>query len=158
MWVDADAAPGEVKEVVCRAARRLSMPTMFVANSPISIPANADTVSTIVVGQGANVADRYIADHATAGEVVITADIPLAAQLVENGCLVIDPRGDIYDKDNIRSRLATRDFFESVRASGVQTSGSAPYGNQDKKAFADSLDRTLAKAIRQREAREKFGG
>lgn len=146
MWVDADAAPREVKEVIFRAARRLDIETILVANGPLEIPANASTVSTIQVRQGANVADQYIAAQATPEDIVITADIPLASILVENGVQVIDPRGDVYDRDNIRSRLATRDFFESVRAAGVQTSGAAPYSNQDKKAFADSLDRALAKS------------
>ncbi len=144
MWVDADAAPREVKEVVFRAAKRLSMQTILVANGPLSIPANATTVSVVQVGQGANVADQYIASHATPGDLVVTADIPLAAILVEKGLRVIDPRGDVYDVNNIRSRLATRDFFESVRAAGVRVSGSPPYSNQDKKSFADSLDRALA--------------
>lgn len=146
MWVDADAAPREVKDVVFRAARRLEIDTILVANGPMEIPANATTVSTIQVRQGANVADQYIAEKAEPGDVVITADIPLASILVEAGVYVIDPRGDVYDRDNIRSRLASRDFFESVRAAGVQTHGAAPYSNMDKKAFADSLDRVLAKS------------
>lgn len=145
LWIDADAAPREVKEVVFRAARRLQLPTVLVANGPIQVPANAVTVSTVQVRDGANVADRYIAAQAEAGDVAVTADIPLAAVLVEEKVHVIDPRGDVYTPDNIRSRLASRDFFESVRASGVQTGGAAPYSAQDKKAFADALDRALSK-------------
>jgi hypothetical protein len=148
LWVDADAAPGEVKEVIFRAAKRLKLETILVANGPVSFPASASTVKAVQVREGANVADQYIADQAVAGDVAITADIPLAAILVENGLFVIDPRGDIYDRENIRSRLASRDFFESVRSSGLQTGGSPPYSNQDKKAFADSLDRVLVKALR----------
>lgn len=145
LWVDADAAPREAKEVVYRAARRLQLPTILVANGPLQVPANATTVSTVQVAGGANVADRYILAQAQRGDVVVTADIPLAADLVEHGVHVIDPRGDLYTPDNIRSRLAARDFFESVRAAGITTSGAGPYSAQDKKAFADSLDRTLAK-------------
>jgi len=147
MWIDADAAPRDVKEVVFRAAKRLSINTILVANGPIQIPANATTVTTIIVRQGANVADQYIADRSTPGDIAVTADIPLAAILVEKGLYVIDPRGDVFDRDNIKSRLAARDFFESVRSSGVQTSGAGPYNDQDKKAFADSLDRALVRAI-----------
>jgi uncharacterized protein YaiI (UPF0178 family) len=147
MWIDADAAPRDVKEVVFRAAKRLAIETVFVANAPTAIPANATTVSSIVVRHGANIADQYIASRSTAGDVAVTADIPLAAILVDKGVHVIDPRGDIYDANNIKSRLATRDFFESVRSAGIQTPGSNPYSGQDKKAFADSLDRILARVI-----------
>lgn len=150
LWIDADAAPREIKEVVYRAARRLQLETILVANGPIQIPANAVTVSTVQVREGANVADRYIVDQADTGDVAVTADIPLASALVEKGVHVIDPRGDVYTPDNIRSRLASRDFFESVRAAGVQTSGAAPFSNQDKKAFADALDRALSKATSRR--------
>ncbi|MEO1614592.1 MAG: YaiI/YqxD family protein [Planctomycetota bacterium] len=145
MWVDADAAPREVKEVVFRAAGRLSIDTVLVANVKIDIPPGASTVSAIRVSQGANVADQYIVQHANPGDVAVTADIPLAADLVAKDVHVIDPRGDIYDKDNIRSRLAARDFFESVRSAGEQTSGAPPYSQRDKKAFADALDRTLSR-------------
>lgn len=148
LWVDADAAPRDVKEVIYRAARRLELATILVANGPLDVPANAATVSTVQVAAGANVADRYIAESAADGDVAVTADIPLASTLVDKGVEVIDPRGDIYTPDNIRSRLATRDFFESVRAAGVQTSGARPYSPQDKKAFADALDRLLRKATR----------
>lgn len=147
MWIDADAAPRDVKEVVFRAAKRLAIETVFVANAPTTIPANATTVSCVVVRDGANVADQFIANRSATGDVAVTADIPLAAILVEKGLHVIDPRGDIYDANNIKSRLATRDFFESVRSAGIQTPGSNPYSGQDKKAFADSLDRILARVI-----------
>jgi uncharacterized protein YaiI (UPF0178 family) len=156
LWVDADAAPRDVKEVIYRAARRLELATILVANGPLDVPANAVTVSTVHVAAGANVADRYIAESAADGDVAVTADIPLASTLVDKGGEVIDPRGDIYTPDNIRSRLATRDFFESVRAAGVQTSGARPYSPQDKKAFADALDRLLRKATRT--AAKRAGG
>jgi uncharacterized protein len=145
LWIDADAAPREAKEVVYKAARRLQLQTILVANGPLALPANATTVTTVLVAEGANAADRYIVSKSQPGDVAVTADIPLAADLVEKGVHVIDPRGDVYTADNIRSRLAARDFFESVRAAGVTTSGAAPYSAQNKKAFADSLDRALAK-------------
>lgn len=155
MWIDADAAPRDVKEVVFRAAKRLSVETVLVANGPIQIPANATTVSTVVVRQGANIADQYISDRSQSGDIAVTADIPLAAVLVEKGLHVIDPRGDVFDINNIHSRLAARDFFESVRSAGIQTPGAGPYSGQDKKAFADSLDRALARAIAAEKRRDK---
>ncbi|MEM0924823.1 MAG: DUF188 domain-containing protein [Planctomycetota bacterium] len=144
IWIDADAAPREVKEVVFRTSLRLSIPTRLVANSRIEVPAAfSEWVTAIVVPQGANVADRYIEEHAQAGDLVVTADIPLADALVGLGVIVIDPRGEVYDEGNIKSRLAARDFFESVRAAGQPTPGAPPYSARDKKAFADSLDRSL---------------
>ncbi len=148
LWIDADAAPREVKEVVFRAAKRLQLPTVLVANGPLQIPSNADTVTTVQVESGANVADRYIVRSSSPGDVVVTADIPLAAELVEKGVAVVDPRGDEYTPDNIRSRLATRDFFDSVRGAGISTGGSPPYSAKDKKQFSDALDRLLTKALR----------
>lgn len=148
LWIDADAAPREVKEVVFRAAKRLQLPTVLVANGPVEIPSNADTVTTVQVGQGANVADSYIVRSSTAGDVAVTADIPLAAELVEKGVAVVDPRGDEYTPNNIRSRLAARDFFDSVRGAGVNTGGAPPYSAKDKKQFSDALDRVLTKALR----------
>jgi uncharacterized protein YaiI (UPF0178 family) len=145
LWIDADAAPREAKEVVYKAARRLQLATVLVANGPLQVPANATTVSTVQVVDGANIADRYIVAQAQSGDVAVTADIPLAADLVEKGVHVIDPRGEVYTRDNIRSRLAARDFFESVRAAGVTTSGAASYSAQNKKEFADALDRALMK-------------
>lgn len=148
LWVDADAAPRDVKQIIFRAAQRLSLRTILVANGPVPVPASSTTVSTIQVSAGANVADRYIVKQADPGDIAVTADIPLAAELVDKGLHVIDPRGDVYDRDNIRSRLATRDFFESVRAAGVTTSGAAPYSDRDKKAFADALDRAVTRGNR----------
>jgi uncharacterized protein len=148
LWIDADAAPRDAKEVIYKAARRLQLETILVANGPLQIPASAATVSTVQVAGGANVADGYILLHARAGDIAVTADIPLAAQLVDKGVDVIDPRGELYTPDNIQSRLAARDFFESVRSAGVTTPGAAPYSAQNKKAFADALDRALVKRRR----------
>lgn len=145
IWIDADAAPWDVKEIVFRAARRLSLETLLVANQPLARPLNAPTVSTVMVAAGANVADRYIATHAAAGDLVITADIPLAAELVEQGVAVIDPRGDEYHPDNIASRLSMRDFMDNLRGAGETLGGSRPYNELDKKAFAATFDRLVTK-------------
>jgi len=147
IWIDADAAPRDVKDVVFRAAKRLGVETILVANQRVAIPANADTVSMVVVREGANVADRYIVSKSTQGDLVVTADIPLAALLVEKNVDVIDPRGEAYDATNIASRLSMRDFMDEMRGAGVVTGGSAPYGDRDKKAFANTFDRLVTKLL-----------
>ncbi|QEF96002.1 hypothetical protein Mal15_00280 [Stieleria maiorica] len=148
IWVDADAAPREVKEVVFRAADRLGIETVLVANTAQSIPKSAVTVRSVVVRQGANVADQYIVVHSQVGDLAITADIPLAAQLVDKQVAVIDPRGDEYNPSNIASRLSMRDFLDQLRGTGAATGGAAPYGAKDKKAFAAAFDRLLTKLAR----------
>jgi uncharacterized protein len=148
IWVDADAAPRDVKEIVYRAAQRLAVPAVLVANQRLSTPLNNPHVSAVWVQGGPDVADRHIVDHADAGDIAITADIPLAALLVEKGVTVIDPRGERYTEDNVRERLSIRDFMESLRGAGVETGGAAPYGPREKQAFAASLDRLLAAARR----------
>jgi uncharacterized protein len=146
IWVDADAAPRDVKEIVYRAAQRLEIPAVLVANRRLTVPQNNAHVSSVLVQGGPDVADRYIAEHAVAGDIVITADIPLAADVVDNDIVVIDPRGEVLDAENVRERLSIRDFMESLRGSGVETGGAAPYGQRDRQAFAGALDRELAKA------------
>lgn len=143
IWIDADAAPRDVKDVVFRAARRLKVETILVANSPMALPANAPTVSLRVVPEGANVADRYIVQQSEKGDLAITADIPLAALLVEKDVVVIDPRGEQYHADNIASRLSMRDFMDDLRGAGAELGGSKPYSSLDKKAFAATFDRLL---------------
>ena len=143
IWIDADAAPRDVKDVVFRAAQRLGVETVLVANQRIAIPANSETVSMVTVREGANVADRYIVMHSEPGDLVITADIPLAALLVDKKVDVIDPRGEAYDRSNIAGRLSMRDFMDDLRGAGVVTGGSRPYGDRDKKAFANTFDRLL---------------
>ncbi|MBR9989705.1 MAG: YaiI/YqxD family protein [Gemmatimonadetes bacterium] len=150
IWIDADAAPRDVKEIVFRAAQRLELRTVMVANQRLSSPLNNPFVSTVVVKGGPDVADQHIADHAATGDVVITADIPLAAILVEKGIIVLDPRGELYSEENVRERLSIRDFMETLRGSGVETGGSRPYGAKDKQAFAGALDRVLTAALRKR--------
>lgn len=149
IWIDADAAPTEVKTIVFRAARRLGIETILVANQKIATPANATMVRSVVVREGADQADRYIVKHSLAKELAITADLPLASDLVSQGVWVIDPRGEEYSSANIAGRLSMRNFMDTLRGSGVETSGSAPYGEKDKKAFAATFDRLLQKAIQQ---------
>ena len=143
IWIDADAAPREAKEVVFRAALRLEIPTVLVANQRLTLPLNNPHLSAVRVQGGPDVADRHIADHAEAGDIAVTADIPLAATLVECGVVVIDPRGELYSKENVRERLSIRDFMDSLRSTGVETGGPKPYTDRDKRSFADALDRTL---------------
>ena len=148
IWIDADAAPRDVKDVVFRAAKRLSVETVLVANQRIGIPANAETVSMVTVREGADVADRYIVVNSESGDLVVTADIPLAALLVDKQVDVIDPRGESYDASNIASRLSMRNFMDDLRGAGTVTGGSRPYGDRDKKAFANTFDRLLTKLLK----------
>lgn len=147
IWIDADAAPTVVKEVVFRAVKRLNIETLLVANSLVTAPKNASTVRSIVVREGADQADRYIVNHSEAGDLAITADLPLAALLVEKKVCVIDPRGEEYSAANIASRLSMRNFMDEMRGAGMETGGNAPYSAKDKQKFASTFDRLLTKAI-----------
>jgi uncharacterized protein len=148
LWLDADAAPRDVKEVCFRVSERLALDTVLVANQRVPIPPGYSHLSTIRVGDGADIADDYIAKHAEKGDLVITADIPLAAILVPKGVVVIDPRGDEYTPEIIGERLSVRNFMDGLRSSGVETGGHATYGAKEKQAFANALDRALTKARR----------
>lgn len=148
IWIDADAAPRDVKDIVFRAAQRLHVEAVLVANQRLPVPPHNPYVAAVCVPGGPDVADRYIAEHAANGDLAITADIPLAATLVEQGITVIDPRGEQYSEDNVRERLSVRDFMDSLRGAGVETGGARPYGEREKQAFAASLDRLLTAALR----------
>ena len=150
LWIDADAAPRDVKEIVYRVARRLELETVLVANQRLQVPPGTRYVSAVRVAGGPDEADRYIAEQAQAGDVAVTADIPLAALLVEKGVAVIDPRGEEYTTENVGERLAVRDFMDGLRGSGVETGGSRPYGPKDKQSFASALDRVLTRVMRSR--------
>jgi uncharacterized protein len=150
LWLDADAVPREVKELCFRASERLSLETILVANQRLQLPPGYLHLSAVRVDGGPDVADRYIVEHAVAGDVAVTADIPLAALLVPNGVVVIDPRGDEYTAEIIGERLSVRNFMDSLRSTGVETGGHAAYGPREKQAFANALDRTLARALRGR--------
>lgn len=151
IWIDADAAPFEVKEIIFRAARRLNVETILVANQPMALPQNAPMVKSIAVREGANMADRYIVAHATSDDIVITADIPLAGDLAGNNVTVIDPRGEIYTPDNVAARLSVRNFMDDLRGAGHTLRGARPYDARDKQAFASSLDRALTQALKRAE-------
>jgi len=150
LWIDADAAPRDVKEIVYRAARRLKLATVLVANQRLSAPLDHPYVSTVRVEGGPDVADKYIAEHAEPGDVAVTADIPLASRLVEKRVTVLDPRGQEYSEENVGERLAVRDFMDDLRGSGMVTGGPRPYGPKDRQSFAAALDRALTRALRLR--------
>jgi uncharacterized protein YaiI (UPF0178 family) len=150
LWLDADATPREVKEICFRASERLSLATVLVANQRLQLPVGYLHLSAVRVDGGPDVADLYIAEHAEAGDVAVTADIPLAALLVPKGVVVIDPRGDEYTTESIGERLSVRNFMDGLRSSGVETGGHAVYGSREKQAFANALDRALSRALRTR--------
>jgi uncharacterized protein len=150
LWIDADAAPRDVKEIAFRAARRLALETVLVANQRLQVPPGNPFVSAVRVDGGPDEADRHIAENAEPGDVAVTADIPLAAILVEKRVMVVDPRGEEYTPDTIGERLAVRDFMDGLRGSGVETGGARPYGAREKQAFAGALDRVLTRALRGR--------
>jgi uncharacterized protein len=143
IWIDADAAPRDVKEIVFRAAKRLRIDTILVANQRLSTPLNNPHVSSVRVQGGPDVADEHILAHSSKGDLAVTADIPLAALLVERGVVVLDPRGDLYSEENVRERLSIRDFMDSLRSAGVETGGPKAFGTREKRAFAAALDRVL---------------
>ena len=146
IWVDADACPGVVKEILYRAAERREIPLTLVANQPLRTPPSK-FIRTLQVPRGFDVADNEIAARIEPGDLVITADIPLASDAIARGAHAIDPRGELYTKDNIRERLQMRDFMDGLRASGVQTGGPSALGHADRKRFADQLDRFLARKV-----------
>jgi uncharacterized protein YaiI (UPF0178 family) len=150
LWIDADAAPRDVKEICFRASERLALATVLVANQRIQLPLGYAHLSAVRVDGGPDVADRCIAEHAVAGDVAVTADIPLAALLVPNGVVVLDPRGEEYTAESIGERLSVRNFMDGLRGSGVETGGHAAYGAREKQAFANALDRALTRAARKR--------
>ena len=150
IWIDADAAPRDVKEIIYRAAKRLEIPAVLVANQRVRTPPGNPYLDTVWVAGGPDVADRHIAENAEAGDVAVTADIPLAADLVEKGVIVLDPRGEEYSSENVRERLSIRDFMASLRDEGVETAGPKPFGEREKRLFAGALDRVLTAALAER--------
>jgi uncharacterized protein YaiI (UPF0178 family) len=148
IWIDADAAPRDVREIVFRAARRLELDTVLVANQRVQVPPGNRWITAVRVEGGPDVADRHIADHAEPGDVAVTADIPLAAVLVAKRVIVLDPRGEEYSAENVGERLAVRDFMDGLRGAGVETGGARPRGPRETQAFAAALDRVLTRARR----------
>lgn len=143
IWVDADACPNVIKEILFRAADRVGVPLILVANQSIQVPGSR-FIRSIQVSAGFDVADNHILQRAGKGDLVITADIPLAAELIEKGCFALNPRGELYTENNIRQRLNMRDFMDTMRGSGVHTVGPPPLSLADRHAFANQLDRILA--------------
>ncbi|MDF0378594.1 YaiI/YqxD family protein [Methylophilus sp. YYY-1] len=144
IWVDADACPGVIKDILFRAAERSQVMTTFVANKVLYVPPSA-YLRALQVAKGFDVADNEIVAMLEAGDLVITADIPLAAQVIEKQGHALNPRGEFYSEENIRERLAMRDFMESLRASGVETQGPNAMQASDRHAFARQLDQFLAR-------------
>ncbi len=149
IWVDADACPTVIKEILFRAADRTGVRLTLVANNPVRVP-RSRFIDSLRVPSGFDVADNEIVRQIKAGDLVVTADIPLAAEAMDKGGHALNPRGEMYSTDTIRSRLNMRDFMDTMRASGVNTGGPPPIGPGDRKAFADSLDRFLAKHVNPR--------
>ena len=142
IWVDADACPVVIKEILFRAAERTEVPVTLVANQPINVP-KSRFIKFIQVTQGFDVADNEIVKRLDSGDLVITSDIPLAADAIEKGGTALSPRGELYTADNIKARLNMRDFMESLRSSGVDTGGPPALSQSDRKLFADHLDKIL---------------
>ncbi|HHV49393.1 MAG TPA: YaiI/YqxD family protein [Rhodocyclaceae bacterium] len=144
IWVDADACPVAVKEILYRAANRTRIELTLIANQMLRVPPSP-WIKALQVPAGFDVADQKIAQEVVAGDVVVTADVPLAALVIAKGAVVIDPRGELLDKGNIQERLSMRNFMESLRNSGVETGGPASLSSADRQAFANQLDRLLSR-------------
>ena len=148
IWVDADACPGVVKDILFRTADRRQIQVTLVANQHLPMP-RSEFVSSVRVPAGLDAADHHIVQEMSAGDLVITADIPLAAAVVEKHGDALDPRGDLHTRDNIGSRLAMRNLMDELRGSGFEGGGPAAFSKNDRQAFANSLDRLLTKRLRQ---------
>ena len=147
IWVDADACPKVIKEILFRAADRVGVITTLVANKPLSIP-RSKFIKSLHVESGFDVADNEIVRKLAEGDLVITADIPLAAEVIEKGGHALNPRGEFYSQENIRQRLNMRDFMDTLRASGINTGGPSALGQRERQAFANQLDQFLTKYVR----------
>ncbi|AJJ21217.1 MULTISPECIES: YaiI/YqxD family protein [Yersinia] len=147
IWVDADACPNVIKEVLFRAADRTGMMVTLVANQPLKTPPSK-FIRTLQVASGFDVADNEIVQRVEKNDLVITADIPLAAEVIEKGGIALNPRGERYTPDTIRERLNMRDFMDTMRASGIQTGGPNTLNQRDRQQFANELDKWLQQAAR----------
>ena len=147
IWVDADACPGVIKDMLYRAAQRASLQLTLVANRALQVP-RSPWISMVQVPQGFDVADNHILDIAVAGDLVITADIPLAAAVLGKGASALDPRGELYTRDNVQGLLDMRNFMDTLRSSGVETGGPSTLSNNDRQAFAAQLNRWIARQFK----------
>jgi hypothetical protein len=143
IWVDGDACPNAIKEILYRAADRVKIPLVLVANAALRTPPSK-YISTIRVAAGLDSADNEIARRCEKGDLVITADIPLAANVVARGAFALNPRGEIYTEETVRERLSMRNFFDDLRSSGIETGGPSPLSRKDRQSFANNLDSFLA--------------
>ena len=144
IWVDADACPVVIREILFRAAVRTGVKLTLVANQPVRVPASP-LIEQVVVSPGFDVADNEIVKRAGSGDLVITADIPLAAEVMGHGVHALSPRGELYSTDTIRQRLNMRDFLDTMRASGIHTGGPPALSKSDRQAFANHLDTLLTR-------------
>lgn len=149
IWVDADACPRAVKDILYRAAGRVQVRTTFVANANLTLPRSA-FLHFLKVGAGFDVADREIARQMQPGDLVITADIPLAAEVIDKGGHALSPRGELYTTENVKAALSMRNFMDGLRATGIQTGGPAAFSHTDRTAFANQFDRFLAQRLPRR--------
>ena len=146
IWVDADACPKVIKEILYRAAERVKCPLKLVANQSLNIP-KSPFIKSIRVEPGFDVADNYIVQQVAEGDLVVTADIPLAAEVIEKGAEALNPRGEFYSRETIRQKLTMRDFMDEMRGSGVMSGGPPPLNQADRREFANAIDKYLQKAI-----------
>lgn len=146
IWIDADACPRVIKEILFRASERLQVPVCLVANKLLT-KHDTHLVQSVLVEGGFDVADDYIAQHAAAEDLVITADIPLAARIVGKGGVALDPRGELYTEENVGERLSIRDLMMELRSGGLIQGGPAQFGLADRQRFASALDRLLTRMV-----------
>jgi len=144
IWVDADACPVVIKDILFKAAERTKVQLTLVANQQIHVPPSR-FIKSIQVASGFDAADNEIVERVDAGDLVITSDIPLASDVIDKGALALSPRGEMYTRENIKARLNIRDFMDTMRGSGIDTGGPPAFSQNDRKAFADHLDRQLAR-------------
>lgn len=147
IWVDADACPAVIKDILYRAAERLKIEMTLVANKPLRTPPS-QYIKALQVPRGIDVADSHIVHEVAPGDLVITADIPLASDVIAKGARALNPRGELYSPENIQQRLALRNYLDELRGTGERTGGPAALDNTDRKRFADQLDRLLSKIAR----------
>jgi uncharacterized protein YaiI (UPF0178 family) len=148
--IDADALPAPARDILLRAAQRLQIPAEFFANKNLKLP-TCDLISFELVEAGFDEADARIVEQTTKGDLVVTADIPLAAQIVDKGAMAVDPRGQLYNESNIKERLFVRDLMDTLRKSGITTSGPPPYSNKNRREFASLLDKILTRKLNESE-------
>jgi uncharacterized protein len=147
IWIDADACPRTIKDIIIKAALRLQVETVLVANQTLTVPKDA-LIRSVRVDKGPDVADQYIVDQCDPDDIVITADIPLADKVVSKGALAINPRGELYTEESIRQKLSIRNFMTEMRDAGEATGGPKPFSDKDKHKFAAAFDKIMSQKIR----------